>query len=245
MPRTERLSQFYADDKDIRDLLSDKSQVITPGRLLEIARGRGVFLSDARDDTFSREEVIDYVSRLPFSWPELSRLMEIAHPRARTPRTTSERVHTNAEMDVIERAAKRIEKRHNEEEQDTLSVVRSESRVTVNISYSQVLPGKTRLLQRGSRTRARSPPLAAERFLAAWAAPPAVRGWLAPVIRCRDRRALSSVFSPVIPSNHPRSCRVSPPDHRPECTGARGTTCAPGPAWRGILARRPRGGGDG
>lgn len=148
MARNERLSQFYADDKDIRDLITASPQAMTNGRILELARNRGIFLADTTEDSYMREEIIDYVSRLPFSWPELNALTDIVHPRPRTPRTTSERVYTDAGMDAIERAAHVVEKRRNEEGLQTLNVSRSGTTVHVRVKYTKVLTGKTRLLQR-------------------------------------------------------------------------------------------------
>ena len=69
MPKIKFESKYYAEDKDVFDLL--KSSSLTFARLLKIARDRGIYISE----TESRDAVINYISELPFSWPQLSALM--------------------------------------------------------------------------------------------------------------------------------------------------------------------------
>lgn len=69
MPRFSHPSKYYADDKDIADLLD--SPKFTKEKLLRLGQERGILLSPE----LPKETLRDHLSHLPFSWPQLQQLL--------------------------------------------------------------------------------------------------------------------------------------------------------------------------
>ena len=81
-------SRYYADDKDVCDLLSEPK--FNPKRLLRIARARGIFLSAE----LSKKTLIEYITRLPFSWSDLIQLIKSIETEEKDDDLTTGRITT-------------------------------------------------------------------------------------------------------------------------------------------------------
>ena len=148
MPPNERKSEFYADDKDIQDLLASARQKMTTGRLVELSRKRGILLSEEED----REVLVDYISLLPHAWPEMKDLLDAVETAVRTPASTVEQYSVQADSGEIERAIESVLK-----DRDTMGeainfVRSSDGSVRMSIEYTEWDPSKARLRQRRVRT---------------------------------------------------------------------------------------------
>ena len=70
MPRYDHPSKYFADDKDIADLLDVPK--FSKRKLLQLALDRGILLSHE----LPPETLRDQLSRIPFSWLQLQSLLD-------------------------------------------------------------------------------------------------------------------------------------------------------------------------
>jgi hypothetical protein len=139
-------AHYFADDKDIFDLLSAARQKLTPQKLVDFARCRGVILS-ASDD---RDTLVDKLALLPFGWPDLQKLIEATDTAERAERSTSRSLAGTFDLDQVLAVAEKI-KAERESRGETISFDRTEKTLRVRVTYSEVEPTSTRLLQRTRR----------------------------------------------------------------------------------------------
>ena len=71
MSKPTHVSRYYADDKDIFDLLAQGT--VSLSKLRVFLRLRGIILSPA----LPKEEICRYLQTSPLSWPQLETLLEI------------------------------------------------------------------------------------------------------------------------------------------------------------------------
>ena len=134
---------YCATDKEIYDVLMSAKQRIHSGVLLELAKDRKIFYSPA--DT--REDLIHQLSLLPHGYHELNIILEHREHAGRAEKVTS--VTLNAELTVEE--LKEIAREYVDESPEDERVTtfnKGADQVFVNIKYSDIDYGKTRLVQR-------------------------------------------------------------------------------------------------
>ncbi|MGD0838563.1 MAG: hypothetical protein ABSB49_18155 [Polyangia bacterium] len=119
MNRVQHVPLFYADDKDVFDILMSKSRRFDTRSLLALARRRGIYLSADED----REWIAGYLSRLIWSWPELQHLLELAVSPDRREKTTSIQLITEAVTSDVRRAVEAV-KGNREERRGEAFVIR-------------------------------------------------------------------------------------------------------------------------
>ena len=139
-------SKYYADDKDIHDILS--SPKISTKCLLAQARQRGIFLSEESP----REEIVHYMSKLPFSRPQLQAVMEEVTREDREEKLTTCKVSTGAQLDEVQAAIEKVKEARGEQMREDYVVTQNkEGRLQVKITYSEPDFQKARLIQRRER----------------------------------------------------------------------------------------------
>jgi len=146
MPKRTLDANYFADDKDIFDLLIAARQKLTSQKLVEFARRRGLFLS-IEDE---RDELIEKISLLPMGWKDLNELIVATDTVDRTERVTSRQLFGVKEFQDIEAAVGLlVETRENRGEVYKPQKVGNHLRVTV--CYSELDTSRTRLVQRTQR----------------------------------------------------------------------------------------------
>lgn len=140
---SEHLSQFFATDKDIFDLLASAKQKLTEGVLREIARDRGIFFSP--NDT--RDDLADALSLLPFTLNELLDLMDRRETTRRNEKTTTITLDAQIEADDIKAAIKEYQDEVGPTEKVD-SHLKGADEVVLNVEYDEMDYSRTRLIQR-------------------------------------------------------------------------------------------------
>lgn len=144
MPRYKHPSKYYADDKDISDLLL--AEDFSVKRLLALIRERGVFVSPS----LSKDDLVNYLSQMPFSWPELLRLMEEVQSPDRDEKVTTCQAETPCDLEGIVthiQAAKDF-REETFGEAWSIHTASEGDRVFIRVNYSEVDNAQTRTLQR-------------------------------------------------------------------------------------------------
>jgi hypothetical protein len=138
--------KYYADDKDVHDILS--SSRISSKKLLVICRERGIFLSDE----CTREEVVHYMSMLPFSWSQIQEVMAEIESEDRDEKLTTCQVTARAQMEDMEQAAQKIRETRGEIRAENFDVIqRTDGRLDIKVRYTEPDFQRARLIQRRER----------------------------------------------------------------------------------------------
>ena len=136
-------SKYYADDKDVHDILS--SPKISLKMLLAIARHRGIFLSEESP----REEVVHYMSMLPFSWPQIQEVMGEIEREDREEKLTTCKIEASAQLDQVEQAFQKMREIRGEALNENYDVTQTkDGQLLVKVTYTEPDLQKARLIQR-------------------------------------------------------------------------------------------------
>jgi len=147
MAKHAHISRYYADDKDIADLLSQSG--IKPYQLAAFLRERGIVVSA----NLSKEELIQYFRFVSFAWPDFDVLV------ARLDRPDREEDFTGCRIKapgveiaaVLERLAAIKGDRGQRFAEIHKSEVLSVGVIELKVQYTEIDPSKTRALQRRDR----------------------------------------------------------------------------------------------
>jgi hypothetical protein len=138
---------YYANDKDIFDLLSSSKKVITESVLLEIAQNRGIYLSPEE----SRDDLIRYISCLPNTYHQLQMICEYTGQHQRKEKIKPISLpNPNISLNDINIIFKELKDERSQSEDESY-VVKSEdmdTHLSVNIMYNEMDYSKTALKQR-------------------------------------------------------------------------------------------------
>lgn len=134
---------YCATDKEIYDVLMSAKQRIHSGVLLELAKDRKIFYSPAD----SREDLIHQLSLLPHGYHELNIILEQREHAGRAEKVTSVTLNAALTMDELKEIAKEYVGESPEDERVT-TFTKGTDQVFVNVKYSDIDYGKTRLVQR-------------------------------------------------------------------------------------------------
>ncbi|CAM3329759.1 hypothetical protein G4177_10900 [Corallococcus sp. ZKHCc1 1396] len=140
-------SFFYADDKDLYDLLSPAHQKVSSPRLLEIARIRGIWLSS--ED--SREDLVRQVSLLSHDLHQLNQVLDLAESTERIEKSSTATITSaSARQDIL--AAAEIVKAKCADVGEACEIrATGNNTVILKVRYPDFDPTKTRLRQRRDR----------------------------------------------------------------------------------------------
>lgn len=134
---------YCATDKEIYDVLISAKQRIHSGVLLELAKDRKIFYSPL--DT--REDLIHQLSLLPHGYHELNIILEQREHAGRAEKVTSVTLNAKLTLDELKEIAKEYIGESPEGEKVT-TFTKGTDQLFINIKYSDVDYGKTRLVQR-------------------------------------------------------------------------------------------------
>ena len=135
--------QYCATDKEIFDALMSAKQKIGEKVLLELAKDRGIFYSPK--DT--REDLVSAISLLPHDFYDLNTLLEQREHSGRQEKLTSVTLPVALTVEEIKEVIKEYTADSPADERVTHHA-KGGDQVVVNIKYSEVDYGKTRLVQR-------------------------------------------------------------------------------------------------
>lgn len=138
-------SRYYADDKDIFDLLH--SGRVTSAKLHEIARSRNIIMSWEE----TSESIIKYIHVLPFSWDQLSFLVDMLDSEGRPEHLTVDRIETKATLDQLKSAVDAVAESRKKHGQEIKALKNSKTFMEVKVHYSEFDYQKTRVRQRRER----------------------------------------------------------------------------------------------
>ena len=137
---------YFATNKEIHDLIFQGPLMYPKDVLLELTRARGLFLSPVA----SREELAAEVALLPFDYASLSSLLGHAPRRQRTEKLTTEIFSQSLKSEDIQKACDGYASANAGDEKVTVRPTQ-DGRVIVTVTYTELDPSKTELLQRRQR----------------------------------------------------------------------------------------------
>lgn len=142
MARYSYPSKYFADDKDIADLLGARK--FSKKKLLNLAQNRSIFLSH----DLSRESIIDYLSQIPFSWPQLQELLEFLETVTQEEKVTACRLDSSATEDQLSKVLSDLRDIRGDTANESYLIKKKGGATTVTITYSEIDTKSTRALQR-------------------------------------------------------------------------------------------------
>ncbi len=135
--------QYCATDKEIHDALMSARKKISEKVLLEIAKDRGIFLSNKE----TREDLIGVISLLPHDYHDLNSLLEQSENSGRQEKITSVTLAEELTVEEIKDILKEYADEAPADERVNFHP-KGTNQVNVNVNYSEIDYGKTRLIQR-------------------------------------------------------------------------------------------------
>jgi hypothetical protein len=144
MSRPGHRLQYYAEDKDVLDLLMARARSFDSATLTQLARRRGILLSSNTD----REKLCAYLARLVWSWPQLQELLDLAEISPRAEKMTAAKVVSDAPLAEVNDAVKDVAEARQQKQGEHFNVTVQNGKVLVDVHYSEFDPSKTRLRQR-------------------------------------------------------------------------------------------------
>lgn len=142
MPRFSHPSKYFADDKDIADLLD--SPKFSKEKLLRLALERGILLASE----LPKETLRDQLSHLPFSWPQLQQLLKAIETPDAEEKITTCKVETKASSDEVGKVLADIREIRGATADEAYIIRPVTGGTLIRITYSEVDHGSTRVLQR-------------------------------------------------------------------------------------------------
>lgn len=139
-------SKYYADDKDVHDILS--SPKLSPKALIALCRERGIFLSEES----LRDELVHYASMLPFSWTQIQEVMAAVQREDREEKITTCKIDVGANVDEVRQAIELVRDIRKEPRSEHYSITQGkDGRVKIKVNYTEPDFQKARLIQRRER----------------------------------------------------------------------------------------------
>lgn len=138
------LSRYYADDKDILDLLLTSSARRQKDQLLKLARARGIFLS--RDDDAGY--LAGYISKLQFGWAQLRQLNDVTESgREKRESVTSTVVKHRGDLAAVAAAVEAVAANRMAGHNEVCRSVVENGRVVLVVQYLDYERARNRLSQ--------------------------------------------------------------------------------------------------
>ena len=134
---------YFATDADIYDLLEPEVKRFSNQRLVDLALKRGIVLSPATE----RSELIQYISMLPFSHPQLEELCDLIESAGRTQRSTSIRVNAEIKNDTVTDAIASLRQTRADKDEQW-SVLKKDDHIEIAVEYTEFNHRKSSLRQR-------------------------------------------------------------------------------------------------
>lgn len=134
---------YCATDKELYDVLMSAKLRINKSVLLELAKDRGIFYSP-KD---SREDLVSHISLLPHDYHDLNIVLDKRENSGRAEKITSITLNADLSIEELRDVAKEYIAETPADEKAT-SYAKGDSEYILNVEYSDIDYGKTRLVQR-------------------------------------------------------------------------------------------------
>lgn len=139
---------FYANDKDLFDLIISNKKKLPNHLLIEMLRENGIVISQ-EDDRYS---IVSYISSMLLDYHFTSYLLEQTEKGQRTEKNTSLVIDENIEMDIILQAIESLRNERSAKYREVYSpMVESTESIRIPIQYEEIDFAKTKLLQKRDR----------------------------------------------------------------------------------------------
>lgn len=148
MSKPTHVARYYADDKDVFDLLSQGA--VTSPKLHAFLRGRGIIVSPS----LSKVDICRYLQTSPLSWPQLEALLELIEKPDREDKFTTCRLDPE-QLDIQQAAitAGLVQQERGARYGEVYKInVTPDGALEIVVSYSEPNFSKTRCLQHLDRT---------------------------------------------------------------------------------------------
>lgn len=147
MARKLHSSIYFADDKDIGDLLYDARQKINHARLMEIAFSRGILIGSST----KREDMIEYLARLPYNWQQFVALSQLTDSPDKQDRYSSDKVSLRLSRTEAEELLKKLAEDRSSGMDEVWQVTTEGAVTKAFVKYSEIDRGRNRLSQKVHR----------------------------------------------------------------------------------------------
>lgn len=137
---------YCATDKEVYDVLMSAKQMINSAVIMELAKDRGIFYSSK--DT--RETLVHKLSLLTHDFHDLNIILDQREHAGRAEKMTSVTLNAALTVEEIKEVAKEYISESPPDEKVT-SHQKGTDQYVVNVNYSEIDYGKTRLVQRTSK----------------------------------------------------------------------------------------------
>ncbi|TXD42395.1 hypothetical protein TR80_014275 [Xanthomonas campestris] len=142
------MAMYFADNKDIRDLLDTSRQKLTPEVLREFLLRRGIIVSDEA----TKADLFDQISMWTLDLDDLNWLLDKTARADRTERYTSATVLGKFSVEEVRKAVEVLKKGSIGPQLDSLTFTKSAGGpFLLAATYSELDPAKTRLRQKRIR----------------------------------------------------------------------------------------------
>ncbi len=136
-------SKYYADDKDVHDILS--SPKLSTKALIALCRERGIFLSEEAP----REELVHYASKLPFSWTQIQQVMGAVQREDKEEKITTCKIAVEATVDEVRQAIEQVRDIRKEPRSEQYSITQGrDGKIKIKVNYTEPDFQRARLIQR-------------------------------------------------------------------------------------------------
>ena len=136
---------YYADDKDIYDLMNSSGRKLSVARLIHIARQRGLYLSSKT----AREDLVNYLVQQSFNWNQLSEILAETESPDRKEKMASRQLVTDVDLAALVAATNGVKDIRATSQDEVYSFEQSkDGKLQVRVQYSELDPSRNRLFQR-------------------------------------------------------------------------------------------------
>lgn len=135
-------SKYFADDKDLADILLQGR--FTLSALQEYARSRGLFVSSQ----LSKQEIVEVLRGLTCSWAQVSELVAKLDTQERAPHFLPRKKSGTFSDDDIVQAVEALREIHAQQNERIELKKSTDNNYTIEISYEETFYDRTRLLQK-------------------------------------------------------------------------------------------------
>lgn len=146
---TTRPPLYCASDKEIFDVLMASKQRVSEQVLHSLSRDRGIFYGQGA----SRDWLADRISLLPHDALDLDSIMDRRSPKPRAEKLTCVTLSAALSVEEIKDAVKQYAESETKDE-TVRSSQSGTDRLVMDVDYTEIDYGKTRLIQRRSKTAA-------------------------------------------------------------------------------------------
>lgn len=147
MARRTHTSIYFADDKDVYDLLLSSRRQLSSLRLAQILRRIGILLSPGAD----REGLIRQLTLVPLGWQQLTRVLELTDTGDRAEKFTGSTLGVSISTEHLAAAIQKVKQERVQHRDEVLDVSIQGDVARITVVYSEVDTTQTRLCQKVRR----------------------------------------------------------------------------------------------